>query len=77
MLTIDSQVHAYEHNHPGRLQIILTDGDMRNFASDGTVKDIHVTKGTVVWADPMTHTAENIGSTPFEELDIIPDDPKK
>jgi len=65
-----------KHSHSGRYQIILTDGDMRTYGSDGTVKDAHVTKGTAVWTDAMTHISENIGSTPFEEIDIIPDDQK-
>ena len=62
------------HSDPGRYQIILTDGELRSYGYDGKVKDLHMTKGTTVWTDPMTHMAENIGSTPFEEIDVIPDD---
>lgn len=65
-----------KHSDLGRYQIILTDADMRSYGADGTVKDLHLAKGSAAWVGPITHTAENIGSTTFEEIDIIPDDQK-
>jgi hypothetical protein len=62
-----------QHSDPGRYQIVLTDGDIRSIEADGVSRDIHLSTGASAWTEPMTHTAENIGSTTYEQIDIIPD----
>ena len=36
---------------------------MRNHAADGTTNEVELAPGQVVYRDPLTHWAENIGST--------------
>ena len=45
---------------------------MRVALSDGTSKDSHNRAGETVWRDPVTHLAENIGTSEVHELLIEP-----
>ena len=51
------------HSHPAYVVYIIEGGKVRNHASDGTVAEAEFKAGDVVYRDPLTHWAENIGNT--------------
>jgi oxalate decarboxylase/phosphoglucose isomerase-like protein (cupin superfamily) len=42
---------------------VIEGGKVRNHAADGTVAEAEFKPGDVVYRDPLTHWAENIGNT--------------
>jgi hypothetical protein len=42
---------------------VIAGGKFRNHATDGTVTDGEFKTGDVIYRDPVTHWAENIGNT--------------
>ena len=53
------QVHA----HPASIIYVLSGGKSRNHAADGTTSEATYTAGDTVYREPLTHWAENIGTT--------------
>ena len=53
------------HSHPASVIYVLEGGKIRNHASDGTVTEAEFKAGAVYYRDPLTHWAENIGTTPI------------
>ena len=51
------------HSHPAYVIYVIAGGKIRNHAVDGTVSDGEFRTGDVVYRDPLTHWAENIGDT--------------
>ena len=51
------------HSHPAYVIYIIEGGKIRNHASDGTVTEAEFKAGDVFYRDPLTHWAENIGTT--------------
>src|SRR5262245_19069860 len=51
------------HSHPSYLIHVVTGGKLRNHAADGKVTEFEVKAGDVLYRDPTTHWAENIGTT--------------
>ena len=51
------------HSHPAYVVYIIEGGKVRNHASDGTVAETELKTGDVLYRDPLTHWAENIGNT--------------
>jgi quercetin dioxygenase-like cupin family protein len=51
------------HSHPAYIIYVIEGGKFRNHATDGTVSDGEFKTGDVIYRDPMTHWAENIGDT--------------
>jgi len=51
------------HSHPAYFVYVIEGGKIRNHANDGTVTDGEFKKGEVIYRDPLTHWAENIGNT--------------
>jgi quercetin dioxygenase-like cupin family protein len=51
------------HLHPAYVIYVIAGGKFRNHAADGTVSDGEFKTGDVIYRDPMTHWAENIGDT--------------
>jgi beta-alanine degradation protein BauB len=51
------------HSHPTSVVYVIEGGKIRNHASDGTVSEAELKAGDVLYRDPLTHWAENIGST--------------
>lgn len=51
------------HSHPATVIYVLEGGKFRNYASDGTVTEAELMTGEVYYRDPLTHSAENIGTT--------------
>ena len=51
------------HSHPAYVIYVIAGGKFRNHAADGTVTDGEFKTGDVIYRDPITHWAENIGNT--------------
>lgn len=53
------------HSHPAHVIYVLDGGKIRNYAADGKVTEAVLKAGDVIYRDPLTHSAENIGDTPL------------
>lgn len=51
------------HSHPVSVYYVIDGGRIRNHAADGTTSESTLNAGDVVYRDPVTHWAENIGTT--------------
>ena len=51
------------HSHPAYVVYVIEGGKVRNHASDGTTVEGEFKAGDVLYRDPLTHWAENIGNT--------------
>ena len=51
------------HSHPAYVIYVLEGGKYRNYASDGKTTEGELKTGEVLYRDPLTHAAENIGTT--------------
>lgn len=52
-----------QHSHPTSIVYVVEGGKVRNHAADGTTSEATYTAGMTAYRDPVTHWAENIGST--------------
>jgi quercetin dioxygenase-like cupin family protein len=51
------------HSHPAYVIYVMTGGKVRNYASDGKITESELKDGDVLYREPLTHAAENIGTT--------------
>jgi quercetin dioxygenase-like cupin family protein len=51
------------HSHPSYVIYILAGGKVRHFAPDGKITELELKAGDVMYRDPLTHAAQNIGDT--------------
>ena len=51
------------HSHPAYVIYVIQGGKYRNHAADGKVTDGEFRTGDVIYREPITHWAENIGDT--------------
>lgn len=51
------------HSHPASIVYVLDGGTIRNHPQGGKVTEATYTKGQVVYREPLTHWAENVGKT--------------
>lgn len=51
------------HSHPAYVIYVQAGGKVRNYASDGKTTEAELKTGEVVYREPLTHAAENIGNT--------------
>lgn len=51
------------HSHPACVLYVISGGKIRNHLADGSSSEAKVNAGDVVYRPPVTHWAENIGST--------------
>ena len=58
------------HSHPAYLIHVVSGGQLRNHNVDGKVIEFEVKAGDVLFRDPTTHWAENIGTTIVEVVVI-------
>jgi quercetin dioxygenase-like cupin family protein len=56
------------HSHPAYVVYVLAGGRVRNHLPDGTTSETEFKTGDVVYRDPLTHWAANIGTTPVRFL---------
>jgi quercetin dioxygenase-like cupin family protein len=64
------------HSHPAYVIYVQAGGKVRNYAADGKTTETELKTGEVVYRDPLTHAAENIGKTTMHlilvELKTVP-----
>jgi len=58
------------HSHPENVSYFLTDGKLKITLPDGKVVERSPKAGTAGWSDATTHTAENIGATDFQQVQV-------
>lgn len=51
------------HSHPAYVIYVMAGGKVRNYASDGKTTETELKTGEVLYREPLTHAAENIGTT--------------
>lgn len=51
------------HSHPAYIIYVLSGGTTRSHSPDGKVTERTYKAGDVIYRDPLTHWAENIGKT--------------
>jgi quercetin dioxygenase-like cupin family protein len=51
------------HSHPAYVIYVLAGGKVRNYAAGGKTTEAELKTGDVLYRDPLTHAAENIGTT--------------
>ena len=51
------------HSHPAYVIYVIEGGKVRNHSADGKTSETELETGDVVYRDPLTHWAENIGTT--------------
>ncbi|HZE12458.1 MAG TPA: hypothetical protein VE086_01760 [Chthoniobacterales bacterium] len=51
------------HSHPAYVIYVLAGGKVRNYAQDGKITEAELKTGDVLYREPLTHAAENIGTT--------------
>jgi quercetin dioxygenase-like cupin family protein len=56
-------VKEQAHSHPAYVIYVLAGGKVRNYAADGKITETELKTGEVLYRDPLTHAAENIGNT--------------
>src|SRR5947209_20612624 len=61
--TLPPGIKEQVHSHPAYVIYVLEGGKYRNYASDGKTTEGELKSGEVIYRDPLTHAAENIGST--------------
>lgn len=63
--TLPPGVKEQLHSHPAYVIYVLEGGRYRNYGADGKVSEGTLKTGDVIYRDPLTHAAENIGDTPL------------
>ena len=56
------------HSHPAYVIYVLEGGRYRNYASDGKITEGELKSGEVLFREPLTHAAENIGDKPLHMI---------
>ncbi|MBV9494075.1 MAG: cupin domain-containing protein [Acidobacteria bacterium] len=56
------------HSHPATIVYVLTSGKVRSHTPDGKTTEATYTAGQTVYREPLTHWAENIGTTTIHLL---------
>jgi quercetin dioxygenase-like cupin family protein len=51
------------HSHPAYIIYAIDGGKVRNHAADGRTTETELESGEVLYREPLTHGAENIGTT--------------
>src|SRR6058998_987728 len=56
------------HSHPAYVIYVLEGGRYRNYAADGKITEGTLQTGEVLYREPLTHAAENIGDKPLHMI---------
>jgi quercetin dioxygenase-like cupin family protein len=51
------------HSHPAYVIYVQAGGKVRNYGADGKTTESELKTGDVLYREPLTHAAENIGNT--------------
>jgi quercetin dioxygenase-like cupin family protein len=68
--TLKPGVKERMHSHPSSIVYVLTGGKVRSHTPDGKVSDATYTAGQTLYREPLTHWAENVGTTTIHLLVI-------
>jgi beta-alanine degradation protein BauB len=63
------------HSHPAYVVHVLAGGKIRNHAADGKATESELATGDTTYRDPLTHWAENIGTTTIHLILVELKDP--
>lgn len=63
------------HSHPAYVVYVIAGGKIRNHSVDGKASDGELVTGTSIYREPLTHWAENIGTTPIHLILVELKDP--
>jgi len=70
---VPARGRALMHSHPtGYLAVALTDCRMKFSYPGGKSSEATLHAGDVVWSDPVTHSAENLGPSECHVLNVEP-----
>jgi beta-alanine degradation protein BauB len=58
------------HSHPDSVSYFLTDGKLKVTLPDGKTIERNPKAGAAAWSDAVTHEAQNIGTTEFQQVQI-------
>jgi len=61
--TLEPGVKEKVHSHPAYVIYVIAGGKVRTHNADGTVTEAEFHPGDVIYREPITHWAENIGNT--------------
>ena len=61
--TLEPGVKEKLHAHPAYVIYVIAGGKVRTHGADGTVTEADFHTGDVIYREPVTHWAENIGNT--------------
>ena len=56
------------HSHPDYVIYVQEGGRYRNYAADGKITEGTFQNGDVIFREPLTHAAENIGDKPIHMI---------
>ena len=56
------------HSHPANIVYVIEGGKLRITTSDGKTSEVQFKTGDTIWRQPVTHKAENIGTTRFHAI---------
>jgi quercetin dioxygenase-like cupin family protein len=56
------------HSHPSYVIYVIKGGRVRIHNADGKTSETDLKAGDVIFRDPVTHWAENIGTTEIDEI---------
>src|SRR4051812_31971034 len=73
--TLPAGAKEQMHSHPAYVIYVLEGGRYRNHAADGKTTEGEFKTGEVIYRDPLTHFAENIGDKPMHLLLVELKDP--
>ncbi len=66
--TLPPSAKEQMHSHPAYVIYVLEGGRVRNHAGDGKITEGEMKTGEVIYREPITHYAENIGDKPMHLL---------
>jgi quercetin dioxygenase-like cupin family protein len=66
--TLPAAAKEQVHSHPAYVIYVLAGGPYRNYGSDGKITEGTFQTGEVIYREPLTHAAENIGDKPLHMI---------
>jgi quercetin dioxygenase-like cupin family protein len=68
--TLPPGAKEHLHHHPRSIVYVMAGGKVRNHAADGKTNDVTYTAGDTLYREPVTHWAENVGTTTIRMIVI-------
>jgi quercetin dioxygenase-like cupin family protein len=56
------------HSHPANVLYVIEGAKLRMTTPDGKSTDVELKTGDTLWREPVTHAAENIGTTTLHAI---------